>query len=57
VLEVAIRLGERDEAVAWLPYVRQMQAEQVMIHGMRLDRAREVLALLTEYNREIGGGP
>lgn len=56
VLEVAIRLGERDDAIAWLPYVRQMQAEQVMIHGMRLDRAREVLALLTAYYREIGGG-
>lgn len=56
VLEVALRLAERDDAVAWLPYVRQMQAEQVMIHGMRLDRAREVLALLLAYQGEIGRG-
>lgn len=55
VLDVARRLGARKEAVAWLPYVRQMQAEQVFIHGMRLDRAREVLAALAAYQGDIGG--
>jgi len=53
VIEAANRLGERTELIAWLPQVRSMQLEQIQVHGMRLDRAREALAVLQDYAREI----
>jgi hypothetical protein len=40
------RLRERPELVAWLPQVRGLQLEQIVVHGNRLDRAREVLSAL-----------
>jgi hypothetical protein len=55
VLEAAMRLQNRPEFVAWLPYVRQMQLEQIEVHTMRLDRARAVLQALERYARQIYG--
>lgn len=56
ILEAANRLGERPDLVAWLPYVRQMQLEQIAVHQMRLERATTVLDKLREYAVEIGPG-
>jgi hypothetical protein len=56
ILEAAQRLQDRPEFIAWLPYVRQMQLEQIEVHGMRLERASAVLQLLREYAVEIGAG-
>jgi len=56
ILEAAQRLQNRPEFIAWLPYVRQMQLEQIEVHGMRLERASAVLEQLQEYAVEIGEG-
>lgn len=53
VLAAAQRLQERREFIAWLPYVRDMQLEQISTHGMRLDRARLALKTLHDYARKI----
>ena len=53
VLAAAKRLQGRPEFIAWLPYVRDMQLEQISIHGMRLDRARVALETLNDYARKI----
>ena len=55
--EAARRLQERPEFIAWLPYVRSMQLEQMGVHGMRLERARNVLRLLEDYDDRIGEAP
>ena len=49
----ANRLQERPELVAWLPYVRDMQIEQIAVHKVRLERARAALETLHDYAREI----
>ena len=54
--EAAQRLQARPEFIAWLPYVRSMQLEQIEVHGMRLDRARNVLQLLEDHAARIGDG-
>jgi hypothetical protein len=53
VLPAAMRLQERPEFLAWLPYVRVMQLEQISVHGMRLDRANAALETLHSYARKI----
>ncbi len=53
VLAAAERLQARPEFIAWLPYVRDMQLEQIAVHKMRLDRARGVLETLTDYAQKI----
>ncbi len=53
IIETAQRLQDRPEFVAWLPYVRDMQLEQIDAHGTRLERARNVLQLLQDYAAEI----
>lgn len=54
ILEAAQRLQSRPDFIAWLPYVRSMQAEQIEVHGMRLQRAQNTLGLLQDYAVEIG---
>lgn len=54
VLAAARRLQAREEFVAWLPYVRHMQMEQINVHGTRLEHARATLEKLKDYAREIG---
>jgi hypothetical protein len=54
ILEAARRLQSRPDFIAWLPYVRSMQAEQIEVHGMRLQRAQNMLGLLQAYAAEIG---
>ena len=49
VKEAAVRLSERAELIAWLPYVRSMQLEQIEVHKARLERAHEALQVLTDY--------
>jgi hypothetical protein len=51
VRQAAARLAERADLIAWLPYVRSMQLEQIEVHRMRLDRARKALEVLQEYTR------
>jgi hypothetical protein len=51
IRQAAGRLAERADLVAWLPYVRSMQLEQIEVHHMRLDRARKALEVLQEYAR------
>jgi len=53
VLAAAKRLQARPEFIAWLPYVRDMQMEQIEVHEMRLDRARGVLDTLHDYAQKI----
>jgi hypothetical protein len=53
VLAAAKRLQERREFIAWLPYVRDMQLDQISTHGKRLDRARAALETLNDYARKI----
>jgi hypothetical protein len=55
IYEAAQRLQSRNEFIAWLPFVRQMQLEQIVVHGMRLDRARKVLELAQDYAWKING--
>jgi hypothetical protein len=52
--EAAVRLSERSELIAWLPYVRSMQLEQIEVHKARLERANEVLQVLTDYAESTG---
>ena len=53
VLAAAKRLQARPQFIAWMPYVRDMQLEQIDIHGKRLDRAGNVLKALKKYARKI----
>ena len=53
VREAALRLGARPELVAWLPYVRSLQLEQIAVHEMRLERATTTLEALREYVNAI----
>ncbi|MCH7820642.1 MAG: hypothetical protein IIA07_01385 [Proteobacteria bacterium] len=53
IFAAAKRLHERPQLVAWLPYVRGLQLEQIAVHGMRLQRAREALETLNNYAQEI----
>jgi hypothetical protein len=48
VQQAARRLGERADLIAWLPYVRSMQMDQIEVHGMRLDRAEKALRVLQD---------
>jgi len=56
IVEAAQRLQSRPEFVAWLPYVRDLQLEQIDAHGTRLERAQNALRLLQDYAAEIGAG-
>ena len=53
VMSAALRLRDRPELVAWLPYVRDMQLEQIAVHKMRLERARKSLNTLQEYAQRL----
>ena len=53
VLAAAKRLQARPELMAWLPYVRDMQLEQISVHRGRLERADAALETLNDYAREI----
>jgi hypothetical protein len=49
VQAAAQRLSERPELIAWLPYVRNLQIEQMGVHQMRLDRGNAVLVELRRH--------
>jgi len=53
VLAAAKRLQALPELMAWLPYVRDMQLEQISVHRGRLERADAALETLNDYAREI----
>lgn len=53
VYAAAKRLQDRPQLVAWLPYVRDMQLEQITVHSKRLERARVALETLNDYALEI----
>lgn len=53
IREAALRLGQKPDLIAWLPYVRSMQLEQIEVHEARLIRAREALVALRSYASEI----
>jgi hypothetical protein len=55
IAEAAQRLAARSDFVAWLPYVRQIQLEQVEVHQMRLERARELLRQLRDQTARSDG--
>ena len=52
IQQAARRLGEREDLIAWFPYVRSMQMEQIEVHRMRLDRAENAVRALREYGRQ-----
>ena len=52
-LAAAKRLQARPEFVAWLPYVRGMQIEQIEVHHGRLERAQAVLERLKHFAQEF----
>ena len=49
----ALRLAERPELIAWLPYIRSMQLEQIAVHEIRLRHAQETLEALAGYAESI----
>ena len=51
--EAAKRLQDRTALIAWLPYVRNLQLEQIEVHTSRLELASAALESLNEYSREI----
>lgn len=53
IADAALRLQARTDLVAWFPYVRSMQLEQIQVHEARLRRAKAVLDSLTQYADEI----
>lgn len=53
VMAAAKRLQGRSELVAWLPYVREMQLDQIAVDRDRLERARATLETLNKYALEI----
>ena len=48
------QLRGNPDLIAWLPRTRHLQREQVLMHGIRLSRARELLAVL-EANAKLPG--
>jgi hypothetical protein len=56
VMAAAERLRSRPDLVAWLPYLRQLQLEQIMVHEVRLENAHRVLETLHEYQGSLRGG-
>jgi hypothetical protein len=50
------RLRARPELIAWLPFVRDLQLEQIATHRTRLERAADSLEILRSYARGIGAG-
>lgn len=52
IRQAARRLAERNDLIAWFPYVRSMQLEQIEVHRMRLDRAKSALTALQEYSQQ-----
>ncbi len=46
VLLAAKRLAERPGVRDWLPQIRRMQIEQIMVHNRRIERAQAVLDIL-----------
>lgn len=52
IQQAAKRLGERKDLIAWLPYVRSMQLEQIEVHRMRLERAQKAVNALRQYNQQ-----
>ena len=55
VRKAALRLGERPDLVAWLPYVRSLQREPIEVHEMRLARAAATLEALRDYANSLAG--
>ena len=55
VRKAALRLGEKPDLVAWLPYVRSLQLEQIEVHEMRLARAAATLEALRDYANSLAG--
>lgn len=53
VLDAARRLQQRPDLIAWFPYIRSMQLEQIAVHESRLMRARSALEILRSYARSI----
>jgi hypothetical protein len=48
------RLSGNPELIAWLPRTRHLQKEQVLMHGIRLKRARKLWTRL-EANAKLPG--
>ena len=55
VMAAVQRLRSRTELLDWLPYLRQLQLEQIMVHEIRLENARQVLQTLRDYRGSLGG--
>jgi hypothetical protein len=53
--EAAERLASRPELIAWLPYVRGMQLEQISVHQRRLEFADKTLQGLRDYLQVLEG--
>jgi hypothetical protein len=49
VQAAAKRFHSREELLAWLPELRHLQIEQIVVNESRLDKAKGVLNLLREY--------
>lgn len=47
------RFVERDVLIDWLPEMRHLQNEQLLVNEDRLDRARSVLILLRDYSENL----
>ena len=52
VRDAAVRLGQRTDFIAWLPYIRSMQLEQIAVHEVRLQRAKLALRALQAYESD-----
>ena len=52
VRDAAVRLGQRTDFIAWLPYIRSLQLEQIAVHEARLHRAQLALRALQAYESD-----
>ena len=49
VQAAAERFRSREELLAWLPELRHLQIEQIVVNEIRLEKAKDVLNILKEY--------
>ena len=49
------RFRARPDLVAWLPNIRDLQLEQILVHEQRQTRAQSVLDALNDYRIEMEG--
>ena len=55
VLAAAERFSERAELVAWLPQLRQLHKERILVSTALIERARVLVEILRKYSAGVSG--